>query len=114
MILVRRQQEREFRQRLRSGVTVSRISYTSAVAGESQDSTFCPKDWMSVASAGAFMKYALASYGWAFFVYDNQCTGPFRLWLRQRLIYLYIKVENPLSWVTSSHTDNIEWVTAFL
>ena len=34
-----------------------------------------PKDWMNTKLMAHYMKYALGSYGWPFFMYANLCTG---------------------------------------
>jgi len=33
-----------------------------------------PEDWMTIPSAYHFMNFAMGSYGWPLFVYDNRCT----------------------------------------
>lgn len=39
-----------------------------------------PSDWNSPNSVYHFMKYALGSYGWPWFLVANPRTGLFRLW----------------------------------
>jgi sn1-specific diacylglycerol lipase len=36
--------------------------------------------WMTIQNAAHYMKFAGASYGWPFFVYNNLLCGPCRLW----------------------------------
>lgn len=80
MILVQRQQERELRRRMASGPAPLRASYADVAQSKAVlDTSYHPKSWMTLTHASAFMKYALASYGWPFFVYDNQVSGPFKL-----------------------------------
>lgn len=80
MILVQRQQERELRRRMASGPAPLRASYADVAHSKAVlDTSYHPKSWMTLTQASAFMKYALASYGWPFFVYDNQVSGPFKL-----------------------------------
>lgn len=38
-----------------------------------------PEEWMTLDNAKHFLKYALGSYGWMFFVYDNMLSGPLQL-----------------------------------
>lgn len=38
-----------------------------------------PEEWMTLDNAKHFFKYALGSYGWLFFVYDNMLSGPLQL-----------------------------------
>ena len=46
----------------------------------SQNAFPLPKGWMNVQSAGHYMKFALATYGWPMYMYSNLFTGACKLW----------------------------------
>nr|XP_053637013.1 diacylglycerol lipase-beta-like isoform X1 [Cherax quadricarinatus]XP_053637014.1 diacylglycerol lipase-beta-like isoform X1 [Cherax quadricarinatus]XP_053637015.1 diacylglycerol lipase-beta-like isoform X1 [Cherax quadricarinatus]XP_053637016.1 diacylglycerol lipase-beta-like isoform X1 [Cherax quadricarinatus] len=80
-------QEESFR-KTNLQLPISRSSTASIGALEDEGGLLCHQsprpEWMKVGSAYHFMKFALASYGWPWFVYGHLCQACCSLWSHLR------------------------------
>ena len=99
LVLVKNQQEQRNSSHPHaslSNVTTSSVESegTSTIPGSQRQSDSAdvnaeltqPPQWMNLKLVENFMKYALASYGWMYFVYDNRISGPGKLWFECKYV----------------------------
>jgi len=77
LLLVQEEQKR----RRNNCSDIASIPYSALVAPEIEpiSQPHQPEDWMTIPLAYHFMNFAMGSYGWPLFVYNNLCTGVCRL-----------------------------------